>query len=1340
MYLKALKLHGFKSFADPSTLRFEPGVTAIVGPNGCGKSNIADSIRWVLGEQSAKALRGGKMQDVIFEGADTRKPAQMCEVSLLLTECEKQLGSEFHEIEITRRVHRDGQSEYFFNGQACRLKDIQKLFMDTGIGRTSYSIMAQGQIDQILSSKPEERRAVFEEAAGITKYKAQRREALQKLALTDQNLARIADVIGEVSRQIGSLRRQAAKAMRYKRLNHRLRHLALAWSGFHHTQLTATLGALETKVAALRADADARRTNFEGQQSRLDEKKAHRSRLNQRVQDAQQAVFDVRSQKEAAENAANLAQIKRTGLEDRLESSRQNLGEIEMQLREVTAQVDTGAQDKQLQLELLGGSDAVFQQRNRELAIVEGELTKLEQELNQSKFQLLQLESTVARLRTDCSSYEVDQKTSVHRHDSLAQELEGVRQQQAAAAQLAAEIDARVEEALAEKARANTDIGVAQQAITDLTREFREAQRKLSEIDRALAQRTARLRLLQQLQERWEGFGEGAKAVLQGRLDAALAGATVAPITHGLAVKPEFGRAVEAILGAAAEAISVSDLATAQRILAQLDNEQIGSAVLRVTDLGVRAEGHPELPAGLVRATESLGEIDPGHPAIGVLNECYIADDLGAFLEFWKANPAFPFLAVATRKGDLVDRRGLIYGGHHSGKRAAHSIVQREIDLRETAKALADEQKQHDDQKAVIDALNTRLAEAEQTVEQRRADVLTATQAVASIQAEQRNAQKNVDEVGNRLRRMENEIVGVEQARNEAQARWEKAQAGLAEADGTATAQREKIHQLETRLNEVRTDRDVKRDSLAQARLELAERRQKVEVLDRGLGEMERRRQQLGELLVQRQHEIESWTDQIGGLGGEADEQRSRATQLAETLVVSQEQVEKVRVELVDVEREINSLDAAQVAVRDEADAAHEELSTHEVKLAESRQRAQFLAEEVTREFSIDITVVDWKQQLWHADDEPEGLKPLDLDEEDEEPEGQKKEEVGGKKEEVGNNAAGVGDPGYKEGEASNALAGGGDPGQAAPEAQPAEAAAQPTKRRRKKKEARGEPTEADLATLDQTDWSATKTEVDALRQRLNSMGAVNLVAIEEYAELKQRHDFLQNQVNDLTTAKAELVKAIDEINQSSQKQFELTFEQIRKNFEYTFNTLFGGGVARLELIQTEDILESGIEIVAQPPGTKLKSITLLSGGQKTLTAVALLFALYMVKPSPFCLLDELDAPLDESNIGRFTDLLKKFVNESQFIIITHNKRTVSAAKAIYGVTMEERGVSKTVSMKFSAEHGDAEVHAPNIAESVRGAKLPGAAKAAATTTGAAPVAATTTPEAPATETDVVPV
>jgi len=1247
MYLKALKLQGFKSFADPTTLLFEPGVTAVVGPNGCGKSNIADSIRWVLGEQSAKALRGGKMQDVIFEGADTRRPAQICEVSLVMTECEKQLGSEFHEIEITRRVHRDGQGEYLFNGQACRLKDIHKLFMDTGVGRTSYSIMAQGQIDQVLSSKPEERRAVFEEAAGITKYKSQRREAMGKLALTDQNLARVADVVGEVSRQIGSLRRQAAKAMRYKRLAHRLRHLSLAQSAFQHGRLSESLTALESRLAGLREEAEKRRAALGGQQSGLEARKADRSRLNQRVQDAQQAVFDLRSQKEHAENAANMARLRRTGLAERLEGTRDSLGELEMQLREVAAQVDTGSQDKQLQLGLLGSSDAVYQQHNRELAVFEGELSKLDRELQQAKFELLQFDSAVARLRTESSGYEVDQKTSIHRHEALAGELRQVAEQAALASTSAREALAKVEEASAARTAAHESATAAQQGVAEATREFREGQRRLQEVDRQLAQRGARLRLLQQLQERWEGFGEGAKAVLQGRLEGALAGAKATAVSQGLEVKPEFGRALEALLGSAAEAIQVSDLATARRIFAQLEQEQIGSVVLRIAELGGPAPAAGSLPEGLAPATAALARIDQGHPAGALLASCYVADDLGAFLDFWRAHPEFPFLAVATRKGEVVDRRGLVSGGHANAKKHANSIVQREIDLRETARLLADDQRQHEELRLQGEALNAKIAAAEQALEERRATVLAATQAQAAAQAEERNARRSAEETSGRVRRMELELATLEQARAEAQARWEKARAGLAESEAAAAAQRQKIEGIEGRLASVRVERDVKRETLAQARLELAERRQKVEVLDKGLGEMERRREQIGDLLVQRQSEIEVWTGQISELEAEEAHQRANAGRIGETLVVAQEQVEKIRTELLGVEQGIGALESSQQALRLESDAAHDQLSAHEVRLAETRQRTLFLAEDVIREFQAEIAGLDWRELLWHAEDEPPGLKPLDLDDEED-----------------------------------------------------AEA---PVRRARKKRPE--QPGEADRAAFDATDWDAVKAEVDALRTRMGGMGAVNLVAIEEYSELKQRHDFLKAQSDDLTNARASLIAAIDEINQTSQKQFEVTFAQIRRNFEYTFQTLFGGGRADIELVQTEDVLESGIEIVAQPPGTKLKGISLLSGGQRTLTAVALLFALYLVKPSPFCLLDELDAPLDESNIGRFTDLLKKFVKDSQFIIITHNKRTVAAATAIYGVTMEERGVSKTVSMRFNHEHGEPETRAvTTVADAVRGA------------------------------------
>ncbi|MFZ5495897.1 MAG: chromosome segregation protein SMC [Verrucomicrobiota bacterium] len=1261
MHLKALKLHGFKSFADHTTLSFQPGVTAIVGPNGCGKSNIADAIRWVLGEQSAKALRGGKMQDVIFEGADTRKPAQFSEVALHLTECEKQLGSDFHEIEIMRRVSRDGQSEYYFNGQPCRLKDIHKLFMDTGVGRTSYSIMAQGQIDQILSSKPEERRVVFEEAAGITKYKSQRREALSKLALTEQNLARVSDVINEVGRQIGSLRRQAAKAMRYKRLSFRLRQLALAQANHQWRALSATLAGLDERVNGLRADAEARRAALEGKTRALDERKAARSSLLQRVQDAQQAVFDLRSQKEQAENQAGLAQVRRTGLVERLEAGRDDLAELEMQLRELATQVDTGAQDKQMQLSLLGSSDAVFQDRNRELAIIEGELTRAEQQLSQEKFRLLQLESTVARLRTDSSGLEVDARTSQHRFDTLSQELDQLRAAVEGAAAALAEASQKVQEARSEQSRVNNEAQAAQAALQEVTQKFREAQRRLQEIDRGLAQKTARLKLLQQLQEKWEGFGEGAKALLSGRLAPVIGEQKFTPVTQGLEVRPEYAKALEALLGASVEAIAVSDVATAQKILSRLEADQIGSVCLQVSGLGGQA-GNGDLPAGLKRATEAVANLEPSHPAAAMLAACYLTDDLNGFLDHWQANPGFSFLMVATPKGDLVDRRGLVFGGHH--KKPAGSIVQREVDLRETGKAVVAEQAAHDAQRALIDQLNATLAEAEATLEQKRKEVLAASQHAAALHSEEKNAQRALDDARNRLQRMENELASLKRDHDEALARLAKAQAQLAEADTAVAAQKQVIAGIEAAINDRRADRDQQRESLAQARLELAERRQKVEVLDRGLTEMERRRAQLADLHAQRQIELETWSEQVAALEQESAGQRARAEEIAVTLGVAQENVEKIRAELAAVEEQINGAETGLSSIRAEAEAAMTELSRHEVRAAETKARVQFLAEETTHEFQVDVSALDWKRLLWHADDEPEGIKDLDLEEE--------------------------------EGETESSIQ--------HPEHEAQAAEAKPG-RRRKKKEPKGEPTEADLAALDNADWDGIKAEVDALRQRIGTMGAVNLVAIEEYAELKQRYEFLKTQSDDLTHAKAALLKAIDDINQTSLEQFKVTFEQIRKNFAYTFNILFGGGRAEIDLVSAEDPLESGIEIVAQPPGTKLKGITLLSGGQKTLTAVALLFALYMVKPSPFCLLDELDAPLDESNIHRFTNLLKQFVKDSQFIIITHNKSTVAAADALYGVTMQERGVSKTVSMRFNKERGEAEAMPTTIADSVRGAK-----------------------------------
>ena len=1276
MHLRALKLNGFKSFADPTELKFDRGVSAIVGPNGCGKSNIADAIRWVLGEQSAKALRGGKMQDVIFEGTDNRKPVQICEVSLLLTECEERLGTEFHEVEITRRVSRDGVGEYFINGRACRLKDIQKLFMDTGVGRTSYSIMAQGQIDQILSSKPEERRAVFEEAAGITKYKSQRREALAKLGLVDQNLSRVTDVINEVARQIGSLRRQASKALRFKRLNHRLRHLDLAQGGRTFETLHLTVGELDTQLGARSGEVRQFQSELEQKEAEVTTRKAQRGELLQRVQEAQQAVFDLKSQREQALNQAHLNDIRRTGLEERIVQAKDDLANTQAQLSDLAQRADVSTQDKQLQLSVLGDSDEVFQDRNRELNEVEARLAAAEQDLQQQKYRTLEAESALVRLRNDCANLEVEDRTAQARTERLREEFAEQEAAEARVREALASVHEQVESARQRQAEAQQGVVDAQQALHALGLEFKEAQRRITELDRALAQKMARLKLLQQLQEKLEGFGEGAKALMQGRLGGVFGDRRFAVLSQGLKVRSEYARPVETLLGAAVEAVLVEDGETARLVLERLAELKLGRACLRFPTPARSFATPAELPATIRPAIDAL-EIDPAalaeHPVAGVLTGCYVAQTATDFFTYWQANPSLEFVFAATPAGELIDRRGLVFGGQ---RKSGGGILQRAAELKEIENEVTGEQAALAAARSQAEAVGMRLAEAEGALEDKRSEQVEATRQAGAVAAEERNAQRAVQETEMRRAKLEREREGIEETHRRATERAVQARVEFEQGEAKLNALRARIDEIDRSLVVIRGERDIKREAVTQARFDLAEKRQRLEVLNRGLSEIEQRRSALVQAQRTRQGEIESWSAQIGELGVAADLQRARAEECAHTLVISQESVQAIRQELVQLEETLGVLDKELSYVRSQSESLRSEVSKVQVDLAEKRARLQFLQEEAQREHGTDLKSVEWRYEMWMAGQQPEGLRPLDLDEDEDGKEETQKPEK----------------PKVAAGETAETQT------VESADAPKPDASAAPAKK---------QPTHDELAALENTDWDAVKNEVLALRQRLQGMGPVNLVAIEEYGELKQRYEFLKAQSDDLTNSKSALLKAIEEINQTSEKQFADTFQQIRKNFAQTFNTLFGGGHADLQLVDHGDVLESGIEIVAQPPATRLKSITLLSGGQKTMTAVGLLFAIYMVKPSPFCVLDELDAPLDESNIGRFTNLLRQFTAASQFIIITHNKRTIAASQSIYGVTMEERGVSKVVSMRFHTDHQEADMVKLSIAGRMEGPRIP---------------------------------
>ncbi len=1228
MYLREIVINGFKSFAERTKLGLDRGIVAIVGPNGCGKSNIVDAIRWVLGEQSAKALRGGKMMDVIFAGTDQRKPLPMCEVSLTFTDCEKDLGTSYHEVQITRRVSRDGQSDYFLNGKHCRLKDIQNLFMDTGVGRVSYSFMVQGQIDQILSANPADRRVIFEEAAGITRYKSQRKEAMNKLALVDQNLARVTDVIEEVNRQIGSLKRQAGKALRYKRLKHRFTHLDLASQSFAFGKRHRLISELEERIASLRKDTEGIREGLREREQALSLAKEKQDEISQKLQETQQIAANLRSEKEQGENAAQTADVRAGDHKARIAQIEKEIATLDEFLKEIETRLAADSEQKRSALDTVGSSDEVFQKHNKTFEEILARIAQGERETQSARQDLLMLESGITRIRSNSTNLEVELKTFEVKHAALGDTLSQLRNERAAHEKRRDEIAAADKLRKDEAAAATQQVEQSLAETTRLRGEFRTCQQQIQELDREVARTAAHLQALEAMQAKLEGFSEGAKAVLKGELGDIVPADSAALLGRFADVDEANVAAFETLLGRAMDAIALKDFSQAGAAIAQLGERRLGRAAFQVPISG--AKTYDDAPEGFLNALDIVKvkrEDLQGHFS-QLLDGCFVAQDLPGVFALLEKNPNFKFERIATLAGELVDRRGLVYGGRDKGESKQTSFVARQAQIKKS-KALLSEKND------ALTALNENamrlqgeMDAAEKVVEQRRARLMEIQQELGTLQAEQKTIEQTLSQNTEQLARQKAQLEALEASRAEMTGRLEKGRAELAEAEGKIEAQKKLIEEKQAQTQAVQAEREQHQESLNQIRIDLAEKRQKLQLIDRGLGDLERQKSDALARLTHRKQEIETLTRQITEFAAQAAQAREKAQELDKTLSITNESLEKDRAALKQVQQDIREREGAMGDERRQQGEKNAALNECEVKLAEERAQARFIEEKVFSDHQTDVRTVDWKQSLWLADENFE--KRVNFDELDDDDE---------------------------------------------LEAKP--------------KKARGEPTEADLAAMDSTDWEPLEREASDLRERISNMGPVNTLAIEEYAELKQRYDFLKSQSDDLWNSKNELVTAIDDINKTSQELFRQTFEQIRQNFHFTFEKLFGGGEADLHLVQSEDLLDSGIDIVARPPGTKLRSLSLLSGGQKTMTALSLLFAIYMVKPSPFCVLDELDAPLDDANVGRYTEIVRDFTKYSQFLIITHNKRTIAAADRIYGVTMQERGVTKMVSMRFDERKGD---------------------------------------------------
>lgn len=1247
MYLKQIVINGFKSFADRTRLDLQPGVTAVVGPNGCGKSNIVDALRWVLGEQSAKALRGGSMQDVIFEGTDQRKALPVCEVTLVFGDCEAELGTAFNEVEIARRVSRDGGSQYSINGKNSRLKDIQRLFANTGVGRVSYSFMLQGQIDQILSTNPAERRIIFEEAAGITLYKSQRKEALSKLALVETNLTRVTDVIEEISRQIGSLKRQASKALRYQRLKHRQTHLEWAHSGYRYGTLRQSIRVLANRSAEVRRDLERVRAKVQDGEQRLSSQREQRSEALSALESAQQHRFSLISERDQAKGRLEMAKVRTQDLQQRIHQFSEEIKELEKERRALSERARNEAESKQLQLGIVDDSDRVFRQRSDDLVRTQEALSTLEGQSQNRRQTLLEAENRITRARSRATTLEVELRSGQVRESSLKQNLAEAQSALPEIETHSAKLTASIERSQADQQKLRDQLQHAREQAQSLNETFRALQKQIQEADRALARKTAQLGVLESLQAKFEGFGEGAKAILGGKLGDTVNADTVAVLSRSLKVPTAYAPALNTLLGMASEALYIGHSESALGIVGKLTEKQLGRACLQV-DLGQSALGSsddsathsPALADGIATAS-SLVSVRSGAlkaPLQRLLDGCYFADSLEQFITFWRSHPDFSFHLVATKDGALVDRRGLIYGGRESGKKPS-SVIERESEIAQLKNEISADREALAAEHEKASDLDSQREECERSVESLRKELGELERDASALSAELRGENNKLETLRKQAANLQSQLSECEKRRDETVASLDKAKQELSAAEKALAEERTRGDDLEQSIHKARANRDAAREAVAEVRLELAEKKQRLESLDRAIGEVERASADLIRRADKRRQENDEMQAQIRSFDELQANESTRMTQLEDNIKLADENlarqkgaVETIEGTITTQEKELTDLRATER----ECDSRFTEL---EVKLAEERSQAGFLEETLRSEYAIEVAEIDWKDALWKAD--ANFAKRVDLDAMDD-----------------------------------------------------------PDEITRMPEDDRGAPDEAALAAMEETDWEAVDTEVRELKNRILSMGPVNVDAIAEYSDLKERYDFLRAQSDDLWNSKNALVEAIDEINATSQSLFKDTFEQIRKNFQFTYEKLSGGGTANLELIDSEDPLESGIDIIARPPGTRLHNITLLSGGQRTMAAVALLFAIYLVKPSPFCVLDEIDAALDDANIGRFCDILRSFTQRSQFLIITHNKRTISNADCLFGVTMPEKGVSTLLSMRFNRETNQAEASKPKPPES----------------------------------------
>lgn len=1182
MFLKRLEVIGFKSFADRIGIDFVPGVTAVVGPNGSGKSNVTDAIRWVLGEQSAKSLRGAKMEDVIFAGSESRKPLNFAEVTLILDNSDDRLPLDYNEISVTRRVFRSGDSEYLLNKQSCRLKDITDLFMDSGLGKEAFSIISQGRVDEILNSRPEDRRSIFEEAAGVLKYKLRKKKAEHKLFETDDNLHRVLDILHELDDRMEPLQMQASAATDYLRMSEELKDVDLGLIAFD-------LDRLEKRLIDVKQEVDL----FESEEQQLEqvigkmenELQIVRKELTEQdsiIDDSQEALVEASSELERWDGRKQLMAEKRQNMDQQIEKLRTTIAELEDDKSQLTI--------------LLEQKQAGATKARAELRDVQNEVKQLDHLLKQSSAEIeLQIEdykSTYIDLLNEEATVKNELK---HLDQQLLQQNEFKDKMSSEYQQIREDLS----EVTAQKKLVEQQLGQIRSELEaklakhkELLQTFSEDKDSLESKQKMLYQAyqhqqqlKARKESLEALEADFSGFFQGVKEILVARENNELTGITGA-VAELIQVKPAYAKALETALGGAMQHIVTETDQDARKAIAFLKNKRSGRATFLPKTVMKSRKIQPDVLRNVtshpsfIQTADELVHFDVSSTSIveNLLGNVIVAKDLPGASQIAKSIQYR--YRVVTLDGDIVNAGGSLTGGF---TKQQSSVFSRKAELEELSVKLKEMDKSIHTAEHQVSTVKMAIDRQAEQLESLRTEGDTSRATELELSSKLRELETSFKRLNERAFISDSETKDVSSRHELVKDKKNQAEQRLRELKAELDTINETINRLTNLKSKTLSERDQLTEQMAELRSKQAVLTEQLKVAEQTVAELQETMQKVTQKLEHATQEMqwyESGDNQSGPTPDEINQQLTDWTKKKQALVQLIAQGREKRAQI------------------------HIHLQQVELQLKKN-QHLHKQKLDALRSAEVKMNRLDVEQSTLHTVlEENYHLMAVELE----------------------------------------------------------------------------------LPNMETFEEEVSRKKVRLLKQSIEELGPVNVSSIEEFERVSERHAFLTDQRQDLLDAKETLHEAIKEMDEEMTSRFSETFHAIRAQFGRVFRELFGGGQADLILTDPSDMLETGVEILAQPPGKKRQNLSLLSGGERALTAIALLFAILNIRPVPFCILDEVEAALDESNVVRYSQYLKKFSHDTQFIVITHRKGTMEGADVLYGITMQESGISKLVSVKMQEE------------------------------------------------------